>query len=224
MCGRFTLSVSPVTISQVLGIAKTVNFTPQYNIAPTQMLLAIVYNLDNNQREFKYLRWGLIPAWAKDRTIGTRLINARGETLTEKPSFRTAFQRRRCLVVADGFYEWQAGTKQPYYFHLSGQQPFAFAGLWEKWTSPTQEEVFSCTIVTTEANELLKPVHHRMPVIIPPEDYSLWLDPQITSLETLQSLLQPYPTSEMIAYPVSKLVNSPKHNSADCIAPLGTEN
>lgn len=189
-------------------------------------MVTVLHNPESNKREFQRLRWGLIPSWAKDPAIASKLINARAETLAEKPSFRSAFKQRRCLVVADGFFEWQKqqGKKQPFYFRLQHSQPFGFAGLWEKWRTPAGEEITSCTIVTTAANELLQPIHDRMPVILAPQDYDLWLDPQEQKPQALQHLLSPYPASQMTAYPVSTLVNSPKHNNPECIIPIPEQN
>ncbi|BAY43445.1 hypothetical protein SAMD00079811_10250 [Scytonema sp. HK-05] len=230
MCGRFTLSQTAEAIYQTFHVNKIPDLEPQYNIAPTQMVAAVLYNPESKQREFQKLRWGLIPSWAKDLGMGAKLINARAETAAEKPAFRSAFKHRRCLVVADGFYEWQTkeGKKQPYYFHLQEGKTFGFAGLWEQWRlpparearSPQGEEITSCTILTTKCNELLQPIHERMPVILQPQDYDLWLDPQVQTPEPLQQLLHPYPSEAMMAYPVSTLVNSPHHNSPDCIKPL----
>lgn len=157
MCGRFTLTQSAQALSDFFQIQEIPNLAAQYNIAPTQRVVTVLCNPTTKKPQFQQLRWGLIPSWAKDPTIGAKLINARAETVAEKPSFRSAFKQRRCLVVADGFYEWQKqqGTKQPFYFRLQDRKPFAFAGLWEKWISPTQEEIISCTILTTTANELL---------------------------------------------------------------------
>jgi putative SOS response-associated peptidase YedK len=175
---------------------------------------------EQSERQFRLLRWGLVPSWSKDLTIGSKLINARAETVAEKPSFRAAFKRRRCLILADGFYEWQRqnGQKQPYYFQITDHQPFAFAGLWEHWE--TEETVVeSCTIITTEANEMLRSLHDRMPVILPPETYDQWLHSS-TPVEQLQALLHPYDPESMQSYPVSTLVNSPSHENPDCIEPL----
>ncbi|WP_017318816.1 SOS response-associated peptidase [Mastigocladopsis repens] len=222
MCGRFTLSQTPEAISQTFQIEKVPDLEPQYNIAPTQMVTAVLCNPESAHREFQKLRWGLIPSWAKDPGMGAKLFNARAETVAEKPAFRSAFKRRRCLVVADGFYEWQhqEGKKQPFYFCLQNGKPFGFAGLWEQWQSPAGEEIASCTILTTQANELLQPIHERMPVILQQQDYDVWLDPQVQTPERLQQLLYPYPSEAMTAYPVSTVVNSPKHNSPDCIQPV----
>lgn len=218
MCGRFTLSQPAAAIASAFQLEEIPNLEPRYNIAPTQLVPTILQT-EQGKRQLQMLRWGLIPAWAKDASMGTRLINARAETVNEKPSFRSAFRQRRCLVVADGFYEWQhqAGKKQPFYFRLQNEQPFAFAGLWERWKSPDEEIIESCTILTTEANELLRPIHERMPVILNPDDYNLWLDPTVQKSEKLQQLLHPYPTEAMTSYAVSTKVNNPNNNTPDCI-------
>ncbi len=200
---------------------------PRYNIAPTQLVSTVVPMLDSDavdktiQHQFHQLRWGLIPSWAKDPQMGARLINARAETVTEKPSFRSAYRHRRGLVIADGFYECQRQErkKQPFYFRLQNGQPFAFAGLWERWRSPDGEEIQSCTILTTEANELLRPIHDRMPVILDSQDYDLWLDPAVQNTELLQ-LLRPYKSEVMTSYAVSTKVNNPTNNAPECINSL----
>lgn len=176
-------------------------------------------------RQFRHLYWGLIPSWAKDPQIGARLINARSETVAEKPAFRTAFQRRRCLVLADGFYEWQRRPKgkQPFYFQVRSDvdRPlFAFAGLWEHWESSEGDTIDSCTILTTEPNALLRSIHDRMPVILQPQDYQLWLDPTVQKPELLLPLLRPYCSEQMTGYPVSSKVNNPRHDRPDCIEPI----
>jgi putative SOS response-associated peptidase YedK len=224
MCGRFTLS-QPEAIAQAFGVEKVADLAAQYNIAPTQMIAAVLQNSPSSSRQFQQLRWGLIPSWAKDPSMGAKLINARAETVAEKPSFRSAFKRRRCLIVADGFYEWQhqEKKKQPFYIRLQHGKPFGFAGLWEQWKSPSGEEIDSCTIVTTEANELMRSLHDRMPVILNPQDYDLWLNPEVQDPEALQKLLRPYASSAMTAYPVSTLVNNPRHNSSECIKPISEE-
>jgi putative SOS response-associated peptidase YedK len=171
-----------------------------------------------------FFNWGLIPSWAKDPEIGNRMINARAETLAQKPSFRSAFQRRRCLVLADGFYEWQKSpsskSKIPMCIKLRDSSPFAFAGLWEIWHSPDGSEIRSCTIITTEPNELMKPIHNRMPVILSPQVYQDWLNPGNGKPDRLSSYLVPYPSDQMIAYPVSNTVNNPKNDTPECIRPL----
>jgi putative SOS response-associated peptidase YedK len=222
MCGRFTLTVSPEQLRasfEGLSVPETVQ--PRFNIAPSQPV-AVVSNESHNNLD--YYVWGLIPSWAKEPSIGNRLINARGETLTEKPSFRSAFRRRRCLILADGFYEWrsQPGSrvKTPMYIKMKSGEPFAFAGLWENWQAPDGSKVLSCAIITTTPNTLVEPIHNRMPVILPREAHSHWLAAGEVNLEQLQSLLQPYPAEQMMAYPVSTLVNSPANEDARCILPV----
>lgn len=225
MCGRYSLSLSGETIASAFDLADIPTVSPRYNIAPTQPVAVVrsgAESVAKAGREFTYLIWGLVPSWAKDPGIGSRLINARAETVTEKPSFRSAFKRRRCLLVADGFYEWQrsADGKQPYYFHLDDHQPFGFAGLWEHWENGAGDVIESCTILTTEANDRLRPVHDRMPVILQRQDYDLWLDPEMQQTDRLQSLLCPYPAEAMVSYPVSARVNSPRNDTADCVQPI----
>ncbi len=222
MCGRYTLSQQPETLAEIFALNTVPEIEPRYNIAPTQKVAVVLQTTDTDSRQLQRLRWGLIPSWAKDLSIGAKLINARSETVAEKPSFRSAFKHRRCLIVADGFYEWQRQErkKQPFYFRLQDRQPFAFAGLWERWKSPEGEEITSCTILTTQANELLQPIHDRMPVILQPSYYNLWLDPHSTSPEPLQQILNPYPTDAMTAYPVSTLVNSTANERPECINSL----
>lgn len=234
MCGRFTLNQSAAALAQVFHVQEVPDLAAEHNIAPTRMVATVLQNPESEKREFKQLHWGLIPSWAKDSKMGVKLINARAETVAEKPAFRSAFKHRRCLVLADGFYEWQQqqGKKQPFYFRLQDGQPFAFAGLWERWRclrqpeagTPANEEIISCTILTTAANELLQPIHERMPVILEPQDYDLWLDSQVQTPQILQQLLRPYPAPAMTAYPVSTLVNNSRHNSPQCIIPLSDQN
>jgi len=221
MCGRFSLKANPNELMETFpGFEFPDELSPRYNIAPTQPV-AVVAN--NGQNKVEFFHWGLIPAWAKDAAIGNKMINARAETLAEKPSFRTAYRRRRCLVLADGFYEWrkEAGskTKTPMYIGLDSGKAFAFAGLWEMWRPKEGEAILSCTIITTTPNELLEPIHNRMPVILKPEDYALWLSTQEQAPDQLSALLAPYPAAMMRAYPVSKLVNDPKNDSPECVVP-----
>ncbi len=198
---------------------------PRYNVAPSQPLLTVRLDRDG-EREWALLRWGLVPSWAKDPGIGNSLINARSETAPEKPSFRAAFKRRRCLVPADGFFEWQRRNKgkQPYYITLKDGKPFAFAGLWEMWTGPGGEELQTCTLLTTEANELVQPLHDRMPVILAPQDFDLWLgkpgDADKEEITVLRHLLHPFPAEKMQAGPVSKSVNNPRNEGPECIEPV----
>ena len=219
MCGRFTLRTPAHRLAEAFGVRELPNLRPRYNIAPSQDVVAIRRAADG--RELVSLRWGLIPFWAKEAAIGNRMINARAETAAGKPAFRAAFRRRRCLVAADGFYEWQktdGGPKQPYFIRLADDAPFAIAGLWERWSAPDGEAVESCTLLTTGANDLLRPIHDRMPVILAPAAYDAWLDAEAPSAE---ALLRPYPAGEMTAYAIGRLVNDPRTDAAACIAPLG---
>jgi putative SOS response-associated peptidase YedK len=221
MCGRFTLRTPPKDLVEVFQLLRTLEMTPRFNIAPTQPVAVV--RQGTTCREMSLMRWGLIPSWAKDMKIGASLINARADTLATKPSFRTAFKRRRCLIPADGFYEWKKGegkTKQPFYIRLKKDYPFAFAGLWEHWEGPDNSAVDSCTIVTTDANDTLRPLHERMPVILPEEDFDRWLDPKEEDAAQLGELLKPYPPEEMIAFPISTLVNNARNESPQCIEPL----
>ncbi|MDX2232670.1 MAG: SOS response-associated peptidase [Leptolyngbyaceae cyanobacterium bins.349] len=223
MCGRYTQTQSASAIAQAFGLSDVPTLPPRYNIAPTQLVGTVLHTQQQPDREFRVLRWGLVPSWAKDPAIGNRLINARAETVAEKPSFRSALRYRRCLVVADGFYEWQRDgrKKQPYYFQLEAHRPFGFAGLWEHWESQTTGEILeTCTILTTAANEVLSPIHDRMPVILPPEDYDRWLDPELNRSDLLLPLLRPYPAAAMQAYPVSAVVNRATSDRPECIQPL----
>lgn len=224
MCGRFTLWVDLEQLARAFPWIdlppELETLAPRYNIAPTQPV-AVVPNTGDNRLDF--FVWGLIPSWAKDPSIGSRMINARSETLAEKPSFRSAYKRRRCLVLADGFYEWQkgpGGSKLPYYIRMKSGEPFAFAGLWERWSSPYGDEVLSCTIITTEPNELARQYHSRMPVILPADAYDQWLDPSEQPPEALDDLLIAYPADEMEAYPVSTVVNSTANDAPECIEPV----
>jgi putative SOS response-associated peptidase YedK len=224
MCGRFTLSQTGEALAEVFELADVPTVAPRYNIAPTQPV-GVVRSAPASglvAREFTYLSWGLVPSWSKDPKMGARLINARAETVAEKPSFRAAFKRRRCLVIADGFYEWKRTqkSKQPYYFQLKDHQPFGFAGLWEHWEDGNGDVIESCTMITTEANGVLSPIHDRMPVILDPAGYELWLNPTIETDPRLHDLLRPYAEEAMESYPVSASVNNPRHETADCIQPL----
>jgi putative SOS response-associated peptidase YedK len=220
MCGRFAQRSDPKRLAREFKVAEVPNVEARYNIAPTQDILSVRRTEDG--REAAMLKWGLVPSWAKDISIGSKLINARSETVTEKPSFREAFMKRRCIIPADGFYEWQrtGGKKQPYFFRMQDQHPFGFAGLWEKWKAIDGQVLETCIILTTEANEVLQPVHDRMPVILHSDDYDLWLDDDTRKLDLIMELLCPYPSSEMISYPVSTQVNNTSNFGADLIAPL----
>lgn len=221
MCGRFTLRVSPEQIADLFSLDATPPVAPRYNIAPTQPVLAIREDYGGNGREATFLNWGLIPFWAKDPSIGSRMINARSETAAEKPSFRAAFKYRRCIIPADGFYEWQkvAGGKQPQLIGMADGALFGLAGLWERWEQDGSA-IESCTILTTEPNELLAPIHNRMPVILHPEDYDEWLDRSIQKADPLLHLMRPFPAELMAHRPVSTHVNNPRNEDPACVAPL----
>jgi len=216
MCGRYT-NTQPVDTFAKLFHANSgqISLKPRFNIAPTYDVLAC-RELPSG-RELALLHWGLIPSWAEDKKIGYRTINARAETVAEKPSFRTAFRRRRCLIAADGFYEWKPGKpkNQPHYIRMKEGRPFGFAGLWERWEPEGQDPVESCTIIVTTANGLIGQIHDRMPVILSPDNYDLWLDPNEQATDKLIPLLKPYPDQEMEMWPVSLAVNSPKHEGVD---------
>ena len=221
MCGRYTLRTPVDSLAEAFEIEEyPSSITPNYNIAPTQEVAAVVE--EDEKRKLEMLHWGLIPSWAKDPSIGNKMINARAETVSEKPSFRSAFKRRRCLILADGFYEWKKtdGGKQPYHVKMEDGSLFAFAGLWETWQNG--EEIRSCTIITTDANDLMSEIHHRMPVILHPEDYAMWLDHDFEEKEVLTTLLKPYPADVMEAYPVSRRVNKPSNNEPSVLEPAST--
>lgn len=198
------------------------NLEPRYNIAPTQDVAAI---RKDGSPELAWLRWGLLPWWASEKKIGSRMINARCETVREKPAFRDAFQRRRCLVLADGFYEWKATAdgKQPVFIRMKDGQPFAMAGLWEINRQIDSEPIESCTVITTSANPLMVPIHDRMPVILQTDNYDMWLDSDFQNYDALQGLLQPYDAEQMVAYPVSRRVNKATYDAADCIEPVAVQ-
>ena len=224
MCGRFTLTVDPADLQDAFADFKfPAKFAPRFNIAPSQPVLAIP-NDGKNKADF--FVWGLIPSWAKDPAIGNRLINARGETLAEKPSFRGGYKYKRCLILANGFYEWktQPGTKTrvPHFIHLKSGAVFAFAGLWDEWHSSDGSTLRSCTIVTTSPNDLMSQIHDRMPVILPPSDYGEWLDASPRTPDSLAHLIRPFPADLMEAYPVSPLVNSPANDRPECLSPILT--
>ncbi len=223
MCGRYSLTTPLEAVRQLFDFPERPNLAVRVNIAPSQEVAAVRLEAEKaGARRFVWLRWGLIPSWAKEPGIGNRTINARAETIAEKPAFRAAFRRRRCLIPADGFYEWKTerGRKQPYRIALEGGAPFAFAGLWERWEgSGAAGAVESCTIVTTEANARLKAIHHRMPVILAPGAYEAWLDPATAGAEA-QALLRPAPSEWFTAYRVSPKINSPANDDPALIEPL----
>lgn len=220
MCGRYTLTVEPSSLQQAFDLDNLppAGLDARYNIAPSQPVPVIT---NQDPKTLTFFKWGLIPSWSKDPSVGNKMINARAETAAEKPSFRTAFKRRRCLIPADGFFEWskQGKEKIPMYIHLEDHQVFAFAGLWETWRSPDGSEIDTCTILTTEPNDLIKPLHHRMAVILEPEDYGTWLDPDEVPSEVLMSLMKAYPQEKMRLYEVSTLVNSYANDMPAVIEP-----
>jgi putative SOS response-associated peptidase YedK len=220
MCGRFALIASAPRLARLLGLVQAPELAPRYNIAPSQPVAAVRAAADGARR-MDMLRWGLIPAWAKQPKPDFRMINAKAETLSERPAYRAPFRRRRCLIPADGFYEWQRleDRKQPFYISRRDGNPLAFAGLWEQWSRDGDTVVESCTIVTTAANETVAPVHDRMPVVLEAGDFELWLDPSVVDVTLLQPLLRPYGSEELQALPVSNFVNSPRNEGPRCIQP-----
>ncbi|PWB73436.1 MAG: hypothetical protein C3F15_09720 [Holophagae bacterium] len=222
MCGRFTLTVSARVLGELFDVPEVLQLKPRYNIAPTQTV-AIVRQAADGPREMALVRWGLIPFWAKDQAIGARMINARGETVASKPAFRSSVKQRRCLIPADGFYEWQksgVGT-QPFLIRFADRRVFAFAGLWDRWR-PTEDaqEIVSCTIITTTPNDLVRELHDRMPVILPPAVFEEWLRPEPLPEPRLEELLAPCADGEMEAFAVSRRVNSPANDDPSCVDPL----
>jgi putative SOS response-associated peptidase YedK len=238
MCGRYSITSPPEAIQRVFQVPELPNLPARYNVAPTQDVPVV--RVDGDQegpeadggRHLVQLRWGLVPFWADDVSIGAKMINARAESAAEKPAFRAAFRRRRCLVVADGFYEWKAPPKdatgqegqrkQPYRIEFPDRRPFGFAGLWERWTNPENKSVLeTCTILTTEANAELQEIHPRMPVMLSPDSFDAWLDPD-ADVETAKGLLAPYPGGALTAYPISTRVNAVKNDDPSILEPLDT--
>lgn len=222
MCGRYTVHTSLQVIADLFEVDDGQPWTPRYNVAPSQEV-PVVRLGSERKRELVMMRWGLVPYWSEDPKIGYKVINARSETLVEKPAFREAYKSRRCLIVADGFYEWKkiGATKQPYWIHLKDEKPFAFAGLWEQWKAKdASREITSCTILTTQANAFVAELHDRMPVILPKEAYASWIDPSVRNENELTKWLKPYDAALMDARPISQLVNSPNNDDERCIAPV----
>jgi putative SOS response-associated peptidase YedK len=216
MCGRFTIRVPHTLLLKHFAIGHTdLQLAMRYNVAPTQQIPVVRFN---NGRELTTMRWGLVPSWADDPKIGYKMINARSEEAAKKPSFRSAMKKQRCLIPADGFFEWQkvGKAKQPHWFHRADGEPFAFAGLWERW-SKGDAPMETCTILTTRPNELVAPYHDRMPVILSPADYNKWMDPTNNDPESLKYMLEPYPASELIDTAVNPLVNNARHDGPDCV-------
>ncbi len=216
-----TLRVAASVIAEQFSLFEVPLLKPRFNIAPTQAVpvVRMTPQQPEPQRQFVFLHWGLVPSWAKDPDIGNRLINARAETAAEKPSFRTALRRRRCLIVADGFYEWQklGKRRQPMFIHRRDDRPFAFAGLWESWEGADHSSLESCTILTTSANDLIRPIHDRMPVIVAPDEYARWLDPAVQTAEPILPLLRPFPSEPLETYAVSMRVKGPAPDEERCL-------
>lgn len=222
MCGRYTLRASPAELARIFALLREPDLKPRYNVAPGQNVAAVVFDPERSPHELVSLKWGLVPSWSKDPKIGYRTINARADTVATKPAFRAAFKRRRCLIPADGFYEWKqldAKHKQPYYITRADERAFAFAGLFEHWTGPDGALLDTCTIITTEANEPMSALHDRMPVILADEDFDRWIDPVTQDVADLQSLLRPAPDDLLKFTPVSTLVNNPRNETRRCIEP-----
>jgi len=225
MCGRFTLTTTPEEVARHFGLDETPVLSPRFNVAPGQLIATIAREPEGARWVLALRRWGLIPAWAKDPKIGSRMINARVETVAEKPSFRGAFRKRRCLVPADGFYEWavrNGGAKQPFQIALPGRRCFAIAGLWESWRDPEGASSESCTLLTTSANRKLQEVHDRMPVILDPADYATWLDPRSLDEATLMRLARGAPAEELELHAVGRRVNDPRFDDAACLEPASS--
>lgn len=219
MCGRFTLSSPPSAIAEHFGLDELPELRARFNVAPGQEIATVSRSAAERGSQLALRRWGLIPSWAKDEKIGNRLINARAETAAEKPSFRSALRRRRCLVPADGFYEWAGakGSKQPHYIGLEGRALFAFAGLWERWTDPEGAPLESCTLLTTAASENLRALHPRMPVIVDPRDYALWLNPELRDPSLLAPVIDRNLGSALRSRPIGKYVNDVRHDDPRCL-------
>jgi len=230
MCGRFTLRTPADVLMQTFQTLDFPELQPRWNIAPTQQIVAVTTGeTDGPRRHAGWFRWGLVPFWADDPSIGSKMLNARSETVADKPAFRAAYRKRRCLIPADGFYEWQklsSGKKQPWWIHQAGEQPFAMAGLWESWTPgqnqtspPDTEPLLTCTILTTDASSDLRGLHDRMPVILAPEAWHAWLNPQ-TQPEFLKQLMKPASPGTLQLTCVSQLVNRPTPDSPQCLTPV----
>jgi putative SOS response-associated peptidase YedK len=224
MCGRFTLQYSAEMLAQIFGVKVSQDIKPRYNIAPTQQAPVVRISPADNQLHIDYLKWGLIPSWAKDASIGNHMINARSETVDEKPSFKSALKHRRCIIPASGYYEWQevGGKKHPLYIKLKDDSLMMFAGIWDHWKSLEGEVIESFSMLTTSSNELIQPLHERMPVILDHEHKDIWLDFQVSDLEQLRPFLKPYSSNLMEMYPGSDLVNSPRNDNPECIFRITT--
>ncbi len=222
MCGRFVTTFDSEMIQRLFDLPDAPEMPTRFNVAPTQPIYAVRAD-ERGDRESAYLRWGLIPSWAKDTSKTTGMINARSETVHEKPSFKAAFKRRRCIVPITGFYEWQKtpSGKQPHFIHAVDDEPLGVAGIWEAWTQGEEVYMETCALLTTDANETVAPVHHRMPVILDPDIWDIWLDPAMERPSDVIPFLVPCAPAKLEAYPVSRYVNSPRNDDAKCIQPDG---
>lgn len=222
MCGRFALFSNAIDLARRFSAEVPACLRSRYNLTPTENILIV--RDENNKRHFAWVRWGLVPHWAKEIDLGYATINARAETVAHKPVFRDAFRRRRCLVPADGYFEWQvipgSKSKQPWFIVLRSRLPMAFAGLWEQWRGPMGENLESCAIIVTDGNVLTRPIHERMPVIIAPDHWNDWLGLPARNVHGVQQLLKAYPDGEMMAWPVNRMVNNPRNDSEECIQEL----
>lgn len=220
MCGRYTLLADEADILRSFGLTESIaGYEPSYNVAPGQNVLAIIHN--GEDKRAGYLRWGLVPSWAKDEKIGYKMINARSETAHEKPSFKNLMARKRCLIVADSFYEWKHadGSRQPQRIQVKNRQLFAMAGLWDKWEQ-NGRTLFTCTLLTKDANDFMKDIHHRMPIILPKEKEDEWIEPYVKAPAEAKQFLSSFETEELTAYPVGKHVNAARNNDPTCIEPI----
>jgi putative SOS response-associated peptidase YedK len=217
MCGRFTLNLPPELLAEIFGLSAKPDIAPRYNIAPSQQI-AVIRNF-GGENHLDFLRWGLVPSWADDPSIGYNLFNARSETVFEKHSFRRAIRTRRCLIPASGFYDWKhADTEMiPFYISMTDNNPMALAGIWEQWKAPDNSILETCAILTTSPNRLMETIHGRMPVILHPQEYSLWLDRDVSDPEILNPLFKPYPADVTQAWQVSSFVNNPQNDGEECI-------
>jgi len=222
VCNRYRLTHSKLYLTERFAAEDEIDDHPRYNIAPTQQVLIVRKEHGEKTRHFTTMRWGLIPSWAKDISIGNRTLNARSETVTKMPAFREAVLKKRCLIPADGFYEWQkmGSVKQPFCFEVGEGEVFALAGLWDEWISPEGEVIESCTILTTGPNALVADLHNRMPVIVPPDKYDLWLDPDVTDFAAIRDILKPYDANLMRRYPVSRKLNNSRIDDAESASPV----
>lgn len=221
MCARFTLAAPPDALVELFDLDLLLDILPRYNVAPTQNVLSVRLSSEG-KREYVPLRWGLVPSWANDVAIGQKLLNARSETVGEKPAFRDAIRKRRCLIAADGFFEWKTADKKklPYHIHRPDHRPFAFAGIWERWEAPDGKPLETCSILTTAANDLLRPLHERMPVILPKQQHARWLDPNVKQAKELEDLFAPLPDDDLTMNAVTPKVNRPQFDDPSCIVPL----